>query len=140
MLDLYAGTGALGLEALSRGAAFATFVENARPALVALRANVDALRVAKRARIVDASVDRADAQRLSSEPFDLVLVDPPYADVAGPAAKAVERLVAAGLLANDGVLVLEHASRDKAPAIAGLESSALRAYGDTSLTFYARAV
>jgi len=136
VLDLYAGTGALGLEALSRGAAHATFVESARGALVALRANVAALRVASRVIVVEAAVERADAKLAAGAPFDLVLVDPPYADVAGPAKRAVEQLVAAGRLASDGLLVLEHASRDAAPPLALLTHVRTRVYGDTTLAFY----
>jgi 16S rRNA (guanine966-N2)-methyltransferase len=136
VLDLYAGTGALGLEALSRGAARATFVESARGALVALRANVAALRLEDRARVLDGEVERAHAKLATEAPFDLLLADPPYADVAGPAKKAIDELVASGRLAADGLLVLEHASRDEAPPLARLKHVRTRVYGDTTLAFY----
>jgi 16S rRNA (guanine966-N2)-methyltransferase len=136
VLDLYAGTGALGLEALSRGAAHATFVESARAPLAALRSNVAALRMVKRVRILELSVERAESLLGAEAPFDLVVVDPPYADVVGPAARAIERIVAGGKLAADGLLVLEHASRDAAPEIPGLVRNRSRVYGDTTLAFY----
>jgi 16S rRNA (guanine966-N2)-methyltransferase len=77
MLDLFAGSGALGIEALSRGAAECTFVEQARPALLVLRANLDALDLAARATVLPMDVDRylAGAPPL----VDLALADPPYA-------------------------------------------------------------
>src|SRR5262249_3327716 len=83
VLDLYAGTGALALEALSRGAAFAVLVERGKEALDAIRANVAALGVAAEARVVSVPVERAArgvqtaATALGGEAFDLVFVDPP---------------------------------------------------------------
>ncbi len=102
VLDLYAGTGALGIEALSRGAAHATFVESARPALAALRENLAALGLAGAARVVAQPVAGA-ASRIGgggwlAGPFDLVFADPPYAAVAEVPA-AVAALAAAGAIA-----------------------------------------
>jgi 16S rRNA (guanine966-N2)-methyltransferase len=131
VLDLYAGTGALGIEALSRGAEHATFVEAARPALAALHKNLSALGIADRARVIASRVERAVT---ATGGVDLVLCDPPYADLAA-AARALE-LVVPHLGA--GTLVLEHASRDAPPEIAGLEREDTRIYGDTALSFYAR--
>ena len=144
VLDLYAGTGALGLEALSRGAARATLVERGRDALVAMRANVDALKVGADVEIFAVPVERA-VGALRGGGFGLVLVDPPYADVAsGAALRAVEAIVAAGALAGGATLVLEHApdrkrsERDEeiGPEIAGLALRETRRYGDTCLSFY----
>jgi 16S rRNA (guanine966-N2)-methyltransferase len=75
-LDLFAGTGAVALEALSRGAAAAVLVENARPAVAAIRANVAACREGERARPADGR--RGELGRCSGEPFDIAFVDPPY--------------------------------------------------------------
>jgi 16S rRNA (guanine966-N2)-methyltransferase len=149
VLDLYAGTGALGLEALSRGAASVVFVERSKDALAALHANVEALGVRDVVRVLASTVDRA-AARLEGERFDLVFADPPYADVkSGVVAKAIEELFVPLLSAEEGrageeegeaaLLVLEHASRDKPPTIAGLVEEDVRTYGDTTLSFYARA-
>ncbi|HEU4403971.1 MAG TPA: 16S rRNA (guanine(966)-N(2))-methyltransferase RsmD [Polyangiaceae bacterium] len=138
VLDLYAGTGALGLEALSRGAARAVFVESANAALAALRANVDELGVAGRALVLGRPVERALAALEPEAPFDLVLADPPYELVRkGPAPRALAALAARGLLAPGARLVLEHASADEPPALAPLMCYDRRRYGDTSLALYA---
>jgi 16S rRNA (guanine966-N2)-methyltransferase len=133
VLDLYAGTGALGIEAVSRGAAGATFVESAREALVALRANVAALGIGPSVRVVAQPVARAVASL--SGPFDLVFADPPYAALA-EVPPAFAALIQAAALAPGARVVVEHASRDRAPAIAGLTPRPTRAYGDTSVTLY----
>jgi 16S rRNA (guanine966-N2)-methyltransferase len=133
VLDLYAGTGALGLEALSRGAAHATFVERGREALDALRANIAALDLAALAHVARGTVESA-ASRLEG-PFDLVFVDPPYADVpSGAVAAALARV--RGALAAGATVVLEHASRDRPPELPGLSRGESRRHGDTTLTFY----
>jgi len=136
VLDLYAGTGALGLEALSRGAGSVVFVERSKEALAALNANVEALGVRGRVRVLALPIERA-LRGLHEEHFDLVLADPPYADVeSGAAAKAIETLVVP-LMSEEALLVLEHASRDPAPAIGKLRQEGSRKYGDTTLSFYA---
>jgi 16S rRNA (guanine966-N2)-methyltransferase len=140
VLDVYAGTGALALEALSRGAVHAVLVERGKEALVAIRANVGALGCASRVEIVAAQAARA--AKLVRGPFDLVLADPPYADVDdGSALGALASLVAAGSLAPEATVVLEHAARAArrvaaAPEIAGLFRYDSRYYGDTGLSFY----
>jgi 16S rRNA (guanine966-N2)-methyltransferase len=108
--DLYAGSGALGLEALSRGAAHATFVENEAKALAAIRANVAGLKAA----------DRADVRPLSAAtlppatPFDLIFADPPYAPGSGSAVSEAVR--SAGWLAPGGWLAVETEAKDAVDA------------------------
>jgi 16S rRNA (guanine966-N2)-methyltransferase len=141
VLDLYAGTGALGLEALSRGARSVVFVERSKEALVALNANVEALGVRAQVRVIALPIERAlrGLQTRQEEHFDLVLADPPYAEVEnGAATRALETHVVP-LMTPGALLVLEHASRDAAPTIANLEHEDARKYGDTTLSFYARA-
>ena len=134
VLDLYAGTGALGLEALSRGAERATFVESDRRALEALGQNIAALREGHRARVLPLPVSRA-LPRLAGESFTLVLCDPPYADV--PSGAVNEALKAAlPVLAASALVVLEHATRDASPGLDGLRLVETRGYGDTSIAFY----
>lgn len=133
--DLYAGTGALGIEALSRGARRAVFVENARPALAALRQNLAALDLGDAARVLPLPVERALELLAAEGPFDLAFLDPPYAALPRAAAAAA-RLAAS--LAPGGRLVLEHAARDAAPPIAGLAHDATRTYGDTAVSLYTR--
>lgn len=134
VLDLYAGTGALGIEALSRGAARAVFVENGRPALAALRDNLASLDLGSASRVVTQPVLRALEGLAAEGPFDLVLLDPPYAALA-----EAGRVLAAlpGKLAAPGArVVLEHASRDAPPVPAGLSLAFTRAYGDTAIALY----
>ena len=135
VLDLYAGTGALGIEALSRGALQATFVESARPALAALRENLASLGIEDLGRAVASPVGRALTGLRG--PFDLVFADPPYAAIAEAAAVLATLRPA---LADEARVVVEHASRDAAPAIAGLTPRPSRAYGDTAVTIYDAAV
>ena len=130
VLDLYAGTGALGLEALSRGAAFVTFVESDREALKALEHNVSTLGVGNVVRVVPSTIERA-ASRLTG-PFDLVFADPPYEVVARNGFASVW----AQLPATNGLLVLEHGSRDRAPKLPDRAVFAHREYGDTAITIY----
>jgi 16S rRNA (guanine966-N2)-methyltransferase len=133
VLDLYAGTGALGIEALSRGAASAVFVESARPALAALRANLDALGLTGVTRIVAEPVARAVPRLAStSGPFDLVFADPPYDDV-DAALDALEALAPA--LAPGARVVLEHATRRPPRPGTALATLRTRTYGDTAIAF-----
>jgi 16S rRNA (guanine(966)-N(2))-methyltransferase RsmD len=141
VLDLYAGTGALGLEALSRGAARATFVESSRFAIEALKANVAGLGLAASTHIVEGEVERSVRRIASGAPFDVVLADPPWAFVeSGEAPRAVLGLLAAGLFSPDAWVVLEHSSRTPPPRAGALSCVQTRAYGDTTLTFYKTAI
>jgi 16S rRNA (guanine966-N2)-methyltransferase len=133
VLDLYAGSGALAFEALSRGASTAVLVEQARDAVAAIRVNARALGAEDLLQIVPMKVERA-VGRIEG-PFGIVFLDPPYADVAGPAFTPLLVTVAA-LLAPGGALVLEHASSDPAPSVVGLELDRSRRHGDTTLSLY----
>jgi 16S rRNA (guanine966-N2)-methyltransferase len=141
VLDLYAGTGALALEALSRGAASAVLVESAREALEALRANVRTLGLDDHVRIVGSDVAQAMRRLGDAGPFDLVFADPPWAMVdAGPPVTVLCDLARRGGIAAEGRVVLEHSARTPSPDIDGLARLDLRRYGDTALTFYKPAI
>jgi 16S rRNA (guanine966-N2)-methyltransferase len=141
VLDLYAGTGALALEALSRGAATAVLVESAREAIAALRSNVAALGLEDRAQIVAGDVAQVVRRVARSGPFDLVLADPPWAMVDdGDATVAISALVQAGGIGQDSRVVLEHSARTAPPEVDGLVRLDTRRYGDTALTFYKPAI
>jgi len=136
VLDLYAGTGALGLEALSRGATFATFVDSDRRALEALARNVDALRERKRTRVVALAASRA-AVVLAGDGASLVFCDPPYAQLEAALA-ALASVAEHHVLAPGATVVLEHAARDTPrldPSVPLRETDARR-YGDSALTLY----
>ena len=141
MLDLYAGTGALALEALSRGAATAVLVESAREALAVLRANVGALGLEDRAQVVAGDVAHAMRRPAAAGPFDLVFADPPWAMVdAGQPAAILSDLARRGGVATDGRVVFEHSVRTPEFDIDGLVRFDTRRYGDTALTFYKPAI
>lgn len=136
VLDLFAGSGALGLEALSRGAAHATFVERDRGALGVLRANLDDLGVAAQATVAPIDVARflAGAATAAGPPWGWIFLDPPYA--AGLYEATLAALPRARLTAATAVVV-EHAHRLPPPDRAGsLIRTDLRRYGDTSLSRY----
>jgi len=127
VLDLYAGSGSLGLEALSRGASHATFVEQNHQALAALRQNVAATDLS--ATIVAADV--RSALRSLDSLFDLVFVDPPY-DLALPS--VVEVIVGIVHSLQDRGIVIVHRRRGgEPPVVAGMRETDCRTYGDTEL-------
>ncbi len=132
VLDLYAGSGALGLEALSRGAEAATFVESDRRVVSVIRANVTAMGWDGTARVVPGQVDGVLAGPPDAA-YGLVLLDPPYA-VAEDALAAVLARLADAWLADDAVVVVERASRSPEPSWPeSLAAEAPRRYGDTTL-------
>jgi 16S rRNA (guanine966-N2)-methyltransferase len=138
VLDLYAGSGALGFEALSRGAASATFVEEARGALASIRHNAEKLGVGARARILAGDVVRVMA-RLARERrrFGLVFVDPPYELHGIPG--VLNALCESSLVLRGSWVVYEHSVRTiPIDEYDGLYRHFTRVYGDTGLSFYER--
>ena len=132
--DLFAGSGILGIEALSRGASFATFVESNRAAASIVSSNLEKLGFADRSEVVARPVETI--LRSDDSVFDLALADPPYeyADLDGLVACVSVRLASEG-----GVLVLEHASRRLPPAAAkGLALSKTRTHGDSAFSVYVK--
>jgi len=135
VLDLFAGTGALGLEALSRGARSATLVDEDKNACAVALRNAESLGYGDRCRVVREDVFRA-VPRLDG-PYDLVFSDPPYAT--RTTRPVLELLADAGLLAEGGRAVLERDRREPLPEIpAGLRLLEERRYGDTVLLFVER--
>ncbi len=133
VMDLFAGTGALGFEALSRGARFCQFVEEAVEARGVIRNNADALGV-----IGQCKIWRRDATELGpcapQTPFDLIFADPPYAKGFGE--KALASVMDGGWLSPGGVVVLEEAEKISVADIPGLTLIDTRSYGDTQVRFY----
>jgi 16S rRNA (guanine966-N2)-methyltransferase len=132
VLDLFAGTGALGLEAMSRGAAFALFVDDGAEARALIRANVETLGLGGTTRIF-----RRDATRLGAahpvEPFGLVFLDPPYGK--GLAAQALASARDGGWLAPDALIVVEEATESAFAPPDGFREEERRSYDDTELVF-----
>ena len=136
VLDVYAGTGANGIEALSRGAAAVTFVESDRRAQALIDENLARCGIAKGCAIIRAPARRAYdtlGRSPSFVPFDIVLLDPPYDQPAAQALTGVDTLVAPG-----GLVVFEHARRAPAPDTVGrLVRTRDLVSGDSALAFYA---
>jgi 16S rRNA (guanine966-N2)-methyltransferase len=133
VLDGYAGTGALGIEAISRGAAHVTFVERDRRAAALIEQNLERCGVRDRYVIIRADVGAARG-RLSARSFDLILLDPPYDQTPTAALTGVGELVA-----DDGLVVIEHAKRTPMPpGVDTLRRVREVKSGDSMLSFYSR--
>jgi 16S rRNA (guanine966-N2)-methyltransferase len=136
VLDLFAGTGALGLEALSRGAAFALFVDNAAEARALLRENVAALGLGGVSRIF-----RRDATKLGEAqplaPFSLLFLDPPYGR--GLAEQALASALAGGWIAPNALIAVEEAAKASVAAPEGFDELDRRRFDDTELSILRRA-
>lgn len=139
VLDLYAGSGALGLEALSRGAPSGVFVESSRRALAVLEENLGSLGGRARARVLGLPV-RGALARLAEEGmrFAVVLADPPYNDTLNGALPAWLREAGAMVMAADGVLVLEVRSGTPEGVDGELPRTRVRRMGETELWFHER--
>ena len=135
VLDLFAGSGALGIEALSRGARHAWFVDSLRPAIDTIRQNLARCELADRATVIMADLWGVLPKLVGIGPFDLLLADPPYA--AGHAPRLLQEISRLGLLASDGLLCLETAPADPVPdQVNNLALLDRRRYGSTMLHFF----
>ncbi|MBM3888086.1 MAG: 16S rRNA (guanine(966)-N(2))-methyltransferase RsmD [Verrucomicrobia bacterium] len=142
VLDLYAGSGALGIEALSRGAASATFVDVSRGCAKAIRQNLAAARAEDRATVLEDDVVRALRRVAVEAPFTLVLADPPYAKQprrASLAQQLLENNDLAAVTAPNGWLVIEHYKSDALTPPAAWRFDRQQRHGDTRVSFFMRA-
>ena len=136
VLDLFAGTGALAIEALSRGASCAVLVDRSRTAVKVAQRNLAACRLEARARVICWDIGRnLNCLPAGSCTFDLVFMDPPYRqDALRP---ALEALLASGAMAREALVVVEHAARSDVRPPAGLRVVDRRRYGRGGVTFLA---
>jgi 16S rRNA (guanine966-N2)-methyltransferase len=133
VLDLFAGSGAMGLEALSRGAASALFVESDREACRAIERNLDKLRL--RATVLcDDALRSLGAEAAARRRYDLVLLDPPYGSFATMQTALATYLPA--VLAEDGLVVVETDARDEEPDLPPLALRTSRRYGSARITLF----
>lgn len=139
VLDLYAGSGALGLEALSRGAAEALFIDRDQAAAQAIRANIEMLGFDGRAVLRQTPVTSLLGGPRPGDPFDLALLDPPYDTPAADVEAVLRQLVEGAWLTPDATVVVERAA-NSAPLVwpAGWGSTWERCYGDTLVLFAQR--
>jgi 16S rRNA (guanine966-N2)-methyltransferase len=133
--DLFAGSGCLGCEALSRGAAGCLFVEREPAACRLLQANLAALGLAGAGRVVKGDALAAHPALIKGAPYDLILADPPYER--GMVAGVLANVVEGRLLAPEGRLVIEHSPRERPQPLQGLALLQTRAYGQSELSFFA---
>ncbi|MDB5165649.1 MAG: putative Methyltransferase [Candidatus Saccharibacteria bacterium] len=132
VLDAFAGTGAIGFEALSRGAAHVTFIERDRIAQKIVTKNIDTLGVDDRSTLIRTTVSNW-LETADSPKFDIIFADPPYHD---SQFSTVSHLFS--LLQLNGLMVLSHPGRGEAPTRSGIVVVDNRSYGNASLTFYRR--
>ena len=142
VLDLYAGSGALAIEALSRGAARAVLVDADRGSIEACQTNLDHTGFAARARVARRAVEHfvvvaAPTQTVPEAPFDLVLCDPPYDTTDEEVGRVLGALAAPGWLGADALVVVERASRPEPAWPQGWDVRWERKYGDTLVTMLA---
>ena len=136
VLDLYAGSGSLGLEALSRGAAHATFVELARDAILKLQQNVDATGLGGRSHVEWGDVSAVLA-RPCDRRVDLIFVDPPYATPSSAVQRDLEAIVTGGWLADTGRIVVHRPAKEFSLNPLGLTLAWERAYGQSHIYVFA---
>jgi 16S rRNA (guanine966-N2)-methyltransferase len=131
-LDLYAGAGGIGIEALSREAGSAVFVDSSRESLSVINKNMEQTGFGDRAQVVLARVDIYLKKK--SGPYDIIFLDPPYAEEMQP---ILDLIAGSGIVKADGIVVAEHFKKQPSPAKAGALVLYREArYGDTVLSFY----
>jgi 16S rRNA (guanine966-N2)-methyltransferase len=136
-VDLYAGTGAIGIEAISRGAKETIFVESHAAAALLIRANLAALKIESRAEIIEAPVLRG-LERIASRHLlaDFIFLDPPYEDQAG-LSEVLDYLDVSHVIAADGMVIVEHRNKvEPPPRLRRLERTRVVDQGDAALSFY----
>ncbi len=136
-LDLYAGTGSNGIEALSRGATYCAFVDNSVQSLDLVKKNLEKTRLSTMASMHNLVLPRAlHVLKAKEEPFDVIFADPPFEHV--DYRKLLEKIDDESLLAEDGMLIIEHSSSTPIESsTGGLQLQRSARYGDVSLSFFA---
>jgi 16S rRNA (guanine966-N2)-methyltransferase len=136
VLDLFAGSGAYGLEALSRGARKAVFIEKEREAASAIKRNISSLGVGERAKVITGDVFKAIKElKEEKEAFELVFIDPPYSK--GEAKKTLIKVNHYDILKHSGLVIIEHRTGESLPDSEGDVSILKRkTYGNTSISIY----
>jgi 16S rRNA (guanine(966)-N(2))-methyltransferase RsmD len=135
VLDLFAGTGALGIEALSRGAQRAVFVEGSARSGAVLRRNIEACRLSSQAEVLSKEVQAGlKALEEREDSFDLIFLDPPYGK--GLAYRALENLSQSRILSVNALIVAEHSPDEDLSSISSLERIDRRKYGGTEVSFF----
>lgn len=135
VLDLFAGSGALGIEALSRGASQAVFCDNSLDSIKIIKSNIEKARVADRSQIVSGDFKRClRDMEAKNQSFDIIFVDPPY--YKGLFEEVLDTIRSCKILKKDGIVIVEHDAKRPIGQVEGLEVYKEKKYGITMLTFY----
>lgn len=135
VLDLFAGTGTMGIEALSRGALRCLFVDNLAEASELIEKNLDACGFSAKGQVLNMTVGKAIRELdLKGEKFDLIFIDPPY--LKNDVKKTLQKLAQSNLLHNRTRMIIEHHPKEKIEEIAGLVLTDQRKYGQTLVSFF----
>ena len=130
VLDAYAGSGAIGIEALSLGAKHATFIEQARSVAKVIQDNLEKLNLTPKSAVLTQSVSEA-AKSLQDQSFDIIVADPPYDQLQEEGLNLVFSRVA-----KNGICIVSHSSRRPVPNLDSVELIDSRTYGDTTISYY----
>lgn len=135
VLDLFAGSGALGIEALSRGASQAVFCDNSLDSIKIIKSNIEKARVVDRSQIVSGDFKRClKDMEAKNQSFDMIFVDPPY--YKGLFEEVLDTIRSCKILKKDGIVIVEHDAKRPIGQVEGLEVYKEKKYGITMLTFY----
>lgn len=135
VLDLFAGSGALGIEALSRGASQAVFCDNSLDSIKIIKSNIEKARLADRSQIVSGDFKRClRDMEAKNQSFDMIFVDPPY--YKGLFEEVLDTIRSCKILKKDGIVIVEHDAKRPIGQVEGLEVYKEKKYGITMLTFY----
>lgn len=135
VLDLFAGSGALGIEALSRGASQAVFCDNSLDSIKIIKSNIEKARVVDRSQIISGDFKRClRDMEAKNQSFDMIFVDPPY--YKGLFEEVLDTIRSCKILKKDGIVIVEHDAKRPIGQVEGLEVYKEKKYGITMLTFY----
>lgn len=135
VLDLFAGSGALGIEALSRGASQAVFCDNSLDSIKIIKSNIEKAKVVDRSQIVSGDFKRClRDMEAKNQSFDMIFVDPPYYE--GLFEEVLDTIRSCKILKKDGIVIVEHDAKRPIGQVEGLEVYKEKKYGITMLTFY----
>ena len=136
VLDIFSGSGSLGIEALSRGASFCNFVDIESQAILTINNNIKSLKLEKRSNVKRSDVINIDKHVMENQsPVDLIFSDPPYKD-SFKTKIAIEDFLKKGWINEKAILIAESSSRDEAENIFGFEIAKKKIVGDTQLCVY----
>ena len=136
VLDIFAGSGSLGIEALSRGARFCNFIDIESQSILAINNNIKSLKLEKKSNVRRSDVIKIDSHVMKDQrPVDIVFSDPPYKD-SFKTKIAIEDFAKKGWISKKAIIISESSSRDKVDNISGFEISKKKIVGDTQLCVY----